>query len=131
MGFIEEDIIKFNKGIPGFEDLKKYIIMDIEENIDFKVLQSVEDKDIGFVVTVPFSFYEDYEVTINDDIIKRLEIENEEDVLILSIVTINEDVKKSTMNLQAPLIINMKTKLGEQYIDQREIHKIKSPLIKE
>lgn len=130
MGFMDQDIIRFNKGIPGFEDLKKYIIMDIEENRDFKVLQSVEDKDIGFVVTVPFMFYEDYEVNINDDIIKRLEIENEEDVLILSIVTINEDIKKSTINLQAPLIINMKTRLGEQYIDQRERYKIKSPLIK-
>ena len=131
LNYKEEDIITFKKGIPGFEDLKKFIIADINGNDNFKIFHSIEDANIGFVVTVPFLFYKDYEVNIHDDMISSLDIKKENEVLILSTVTLGNTLKETTINLKAPFVINMRNKLGEQYIDQKDKYNIKSPLIKE
>ena len=63
----ENEIIKFEKGIPGFQKLKKFIIKDIEENSPFSVLQSIEDKHIGFILIPPFSIYDNYEINLNEE----------------------------------------------------------------
>lgn len=52
----EEDIIKFEEGIPGFEGAKKFIILPLEKESPFAILQSIEQVEVGFVVAFPFLF---------------------------------------------------------------------------
>ena len=47
---------------------------------------------------------------------KELQIEGEEDIVVMNTVTINSNLQKVTINLKAPIIINIKIKLGEQII---------------
>lgn len=133
-GFIdykEEDIIHFEKGIPGFEHLKKFIIFPVEDNEVFSVFNSIEDENTGIIVVSPFTVKKHYEVKLEEEQIKRLKIEKEEDVLILNTVTLNSDINKITTNLRAPIIINIKEKLGEQIILNKEEYKVKHPIFKE
>lgn len=125
------DIINFNKGIPGFEGLKKFILFNIEENEAFSILHSIEDETIGLVVTSPFLFKKDYEFKLNDNVVSRLEIENEQEVLVYNIVTLNSDINKITINLKAPVIINNRLNLGEQIIVDDDRFSIKEKLFKE
>lgn len=129
--FKEEDIIEFKNGIPGFEQLKKFILIPIEGNEMFSLLHSIEDINIGLIVISPFSIKKDYEIKLNEKTIKNLNILSEKDVLILNTVTLNSDVKKITTNLRAPFIINIKTRLGEQVILNDDKYLIKFPLFKE
>ena len=122
--------IQFKKGIPGFENLKNFKILDLEDNKQFKILQSIEEENISFVVTSPFEIYKEYVIDLNDEIIIELEIKNSEDVLVLSIITLGETLEKSTLNLKAPLIINIKNNLGRQLILQSEKYETKHPLIR-
>lgn len=122
--------IQFKKGIPGFENFKNFKILDLEDNKQFKILQSMEEKNISFVVTSPFEIYKEYVIDLNDEIIKELDIQNSEDVLVLSIITLGETLEKSTLNLKAPLIINIKNNLGRQLILQSEKYETKHPLIR-
>ena len=46
----EEHIINFDYGLPGFEDLKKFTIVDIEDYNPFLLLHSVEDHNIAMIV---------------------------------------------------------------------------------
>ena len=46
----EENLIHFDYGIPGFEELKKFAIVDIEEYNPFLLLHSVEDYNIAMIV---------------------------------------------------------------------------------
>lgn len=126
-----EDIITFKKGLPGFEDLRRFIIFPVEENEVFSILHSIEDEKTGFVVISPFYVRKDYEINLNDDCINELKIESPEDVMLLSTVTLNSDIKNITTNLKAPIIINIKAKLGEQIILENDDYLIKQPLIKE
>lgn len=125
----KEDIIYFSKGIPGFDGLKEFVVKPIEES-DFMLLQSIEDKDIGFIVLSPFTVEEKYEIELKEDLIQSLDIKEPEDVNLLSIVTLNSKVENITVNLKAPLVINVKGRRGQQYILDKEEYKTKHPLMK-
>ncbi|NFS27808.1 flagellar assembly protein FliW [Clostridium botulinum] len=127
----EKDKITFKKGILGFENLKEYILVDLKECEPFKLLQSLEDEDVGLIVVSPFEFLKNYETKLNTEEIKRLEIRSEEEVTLVTTVTLNSDSKKITTNLKAPLIINISNNLGEQIILDNSDYKIKHLLIEE
>lgn len=121
--------VTFNKGIPGFDTLRNFIIKDLEGNAKFKILES-EESEISFVTVNPFDIYSEYEINLNDETIKELQIEKPEDVLILSIITLGKTLETSTMNLKAPVVINIKNNLGKQFILQNEKYETKHPLIR-
>lgn len=127
----EKEIIYFKKGLPGFKDLTKFVIFHIEENEIFSVLHSVENNNIGFVVISPFNVKKDYEVELSDSVLQKLNIKEEKDVCILSTVTLNSQVSKITSNLKAPIVINIKDRLGEQIILNDDKYEIKYHLFKE
>lgn len=120
--------IIFEKGIPGFEEYKKFELNEIEENKDLKMIVSKEDSNIGFVSISPFKVKNNYEINLNDEIINELKIERAEDVLVLNIITLGKTLESSTVNLKAPLIINIKNSKGKQLILQDDKYKIKEPL---
>lgn len=125
----EEEIITFKKGIMGLENFKKFIIADIKENPVFKILHSIEDEAVGLVIISPFKVKNNYEINLEDDLIEKLNISSPKEVMLYNTVTLNSDVHKITVNLKAPIVINMDKKLGEQIIIDKEEYKIKHPLI--
>jgi flagellar assembly factor FliW len=127
----EKNIVTFNKEIPGFIGLKKFILKDLEEYEPFKLLQSLENDELGFILTSPFDVFEKYEIKLSDELIRNLEIKSEKEVLVLTTLTLNTDVKEITTNLKGPIIINTSTNLGEQIIVDNPNYLIKYPLIKE
>ncbi|AJA47841.1 flagellar assembly factor FliW [Clostridium pasteurianum DSM 525 = ATCC 6013] len=129
--YSEGEVIHFKKGMPGFQNLKKFIMFPVEENNLFSVLHSIENNSIGFIVTSPFNVEKDYEIELSDAVLEDLNIKEEKDVLIFNTVTLSSDVKKITSNLKAPIVINIKDRLGEQIILNDEKYEIKYPLFKE
>ena len=121
--------VSFRRGIPGLESLKKFKIDEIKNNKQFKVISSLEEE-ITFVAVSPFDFYSDYELNLDDETIKELDIENPRDVLVLNIVTLGDTLETSTLNLKAPIVINVKNNQGKQYIMQWDTYDTKHPLIR-
>lgn len=120
--------IMFKKGIPGFEEYKYFRLSNIENNKNLKMITSKDDLNIGFVSISPFEVKKDYEINLSDEIINELNIEKPEDVLVLNIITLGKTLETSTVNLKAPLIINIKNNKGKQLILQDDKYKIKEPL---
>jgi flagellar assembly factor FliW len=122
--------ITFEKGIPGFEDIKEYELKELESNPIFKELNSVKEKGLGFVVISPFDIDDKYEINLNDNIIRELNISTSNDVMILNILTLGQTLEKTTVNMKAPLIININNGLGKQIILQNEKYQVKTPLLR-
>ncbi len=120
--------ILFEKGIPGFESYNYFNVNVIKDNEKFYSIVSKEDSNIGFVSISPFEIKKDYEIDLDDEFIKELDIKNEKDVLVLCLITLGKTLKDSTANLKAPIIINIKNKRGKQLILQDDKYKIKEPL---
>lgn len=125
----KEDIILFGSGIPGFPHEKEFIILPLGTDSPFSILQSVNNVELGFVVTEPFSFYKEYEFDLEESVINQLNIKGKSDIIIYSIVTIGESLSTSTINLQAPVIISEREKLGKQAILNTETYHTKHPLV--
>ena len=100
--------ITFSKGLLGLEEYIKYKIEKIEGNDNFYLLQSCNDSNLAMIVINPFQFVEDYEISLDDNLIKTLDIQKEEDVVIFNTVTLAKEEKDFTTNLVAPIIINIK-----------------------
>jgi flagellar assembly factor FliW len=110
----EQQIIKFNFGVPGFEEYKRFVILDIDGSQELKYLQSVDEKNICLLIITPWKHFADYEIELSNDEIKELEITSHEDVLVYNILTVRED--KITANLVAPIVINVLKSQAKQII---------------
>lgn len=61
----EEQIINFSNGIPGFLDQKQFVILPLSEESPFLVLQSLKNAELGFIVSSPFLFFNQYEFDLD------------------------------------------------------------------
>ena len=120
--------ILFEKGIPGFENYRYFNVNIVEGIKRFYHIVSKEDSNIGFISISPFDIKKDYEIDLDEEFIKELDIKDEKDVLVICLITIGKSLKESTANLKSPIIINIKNNRGKQLILQDDKYKIKEPL---
>lgn len=130
ISYENDDVINFPSGLPGFENLKKYIVFNVEGNDEFSILHSIENKEVGIIIVNPFLFMKDYEVDLKEQVVSRLKIKEAKEVALYTTVTLNSDIEKITSNLKAPIIINKRLNLGEQYITDDDKYGIRFPLFK-
>jgi flagellar assembly factor FliW len=115
----ENQLITFEEGLPGFEDQKKFVLLnnyDTEDPVPFMWLQSTANPDLALVVAIPFFLKTDYEVTLTDEVVQKLAIQNPEDVAVYSVVRIKDTLENMTYNLASPIVINGKTRKGMQFV---------------
>lgn len=118
MGVKEVDssqIVTFPDGLFGFEDFKKYAVIDSEYE-PFIWLQSVDNEKLAFLIVDPFIICSNYEADIDDESLKKINVKSPEDVIVMAIVTVPSDGSHITANLQGPIVINKKNNLCEQVI---------------
>lgn len=113
----EKKIILFEEGLPGFKNYRKFILLGTENTESpFRWLQSIEDGNVAFAVVDPFAIKPDYDIDITDEYVKALGIQTPADALVFAIVVVSQDILKCTMNLRAPVVINVKNMKGAQII---------------
>lgn len=118
----DEKIITMERGMIGFPDLTHFALIFDEEKKDkkFKImwLQSMDDGDIAFPVADPIQIKEDYKPLVNEEIIAPLGEMSTENTYILVTVTVPKKVEDFSINLKAPIVINMDTNKGAQIITE-------------
>ncbi len=121
-------IIEFAHGLPGLEELHKYIILEVTESKPLYWLQSIESKHICLPVIIPFEFMEDYFIEIRDCEMEELKLEGKDDLLIMNVVVIPEDIRQMTANMAAPIVVNAKQGMGKQFIIDAKDLPIRLPI---
>ncbi|CAG7655451.1 flagellar assembly protein FliW [Paenibacillus allorhizosphaerae] len=112
----EEHIITFPEGIPGFADYRRFTLMSIDPELPFVYLQSVDEELVHFVIVNPFAVFPGYDIQIDEETLKELDIQSPEDVEVWCIMTIRDSLETATVNLLAPVIISSKHRKGKQMI---------------
>lgn len=130
MEVADECKLTFPKGIPGFEEMKEYVLLPADEIGDspFFFLQSTQTAELSFFVVDPFSFFKEYDIKLEEQLVERLELEEPADAIVLTTVSITGEMKDATTNLKAPLIINNAKKIGMQIVLDNKTYQIKQPL---
>lgn len=116
----DEKIITLDKGMIGFPKLKNFaLIYDEEKETKYNSimwLQSMDDTDIAFPVIMPHVVKEDYDPKVSDEMIAPLGTLTPENTYLLVTVTVPKNIEEFSVNLKAPIVINMDNRKGVQLI---------------
>ena len=111
-----EDIVIFPDGPLGFPDCTRFTFIDEDRAVPFRMLQSLDNSALAFVVVDPLIARPDYhfDVTVND--LKLIKTDSTDNLLVYCIVTMSRNIHEVTVNLQGPLVINPDQRLGHQFV---------------
>lgn len=116
----DEKIITLEKGMIGFPDLNHFALIFDEEkeqkDTTIMWLQSMDEPDIAFPVMMPHVVKEDYDPNVSEAAIAPLGDLTPENTYLLVTVTVPRNIKEFSVNLKAPIIINMDNHKGMQLI---------------
>ena len=100
-------------GLIGFPALRRYVLLDY--NPPFSWLQCVEAPELAFVVVNGAEFGDQYTFPLpyGD---RDIELQEGDEVAVVNIVSVRPDPTMTTVNLKAPLIVNLKNRRGRQII---------------
>ncbi len=116
----DESVIRFPDGIPGFDHLRKFAVVKCLQTEPIQWFQSVEEGHVALPVINPFLIKPDYSVEIADKDLDVIQTRSDEDLIVLSVMVLPEDLHQMTVNLMAPIVINIKDMIGCQVIMDRE-----------
>lgn len=111
-----ENIFHFPDGLPAFESVKEFIFIMRPDTQPFVFMHSLNPPDLAFVCVDPFLICREYLPKISDADRDFLGLKNQSDALLLAIVTVRDDVRECTANLQGPIVINIQNSIGRQVI---------------
>jgi flagellar assembly factor FliW len=119
------NIINFEHGIPGFEDEHDFILLPIEDNEVFHVLQSIQTPALAFIVTNPYTITTNYSFDLEEATVHALQIKEEKEVAVFAIVSLKESIAESTINLKAPIVLNTNNNKAKQVILNNDNYSIR------
>ena len=124
-------IIHFENGIVGFPDLQDFALIhdsDQGDNAGIRWMQSIEEPAFAMPVMDPLTVKPDYTPEVDDEVLKPIGKLDPEEILVLVTVTVPKDLKKMSVNLRAPIIINVGERKAVQIIFEGDEYQIKFPI---
>lgn len=128
---IEDDqIVTMPEGMPGFRNMKRFVIIEREEIWPFSCYQCLDDPILSFYIMSPSLFMADYKVDIQQGIREAgWEGDSPEDVKLYVIVNTSAGVpEKITANLVGPLLVNTRRHEAEQLVLHNSTYSHQHPI---
>lgn len=127
----EDKKIYFANGIIGFPELKEFTLVHDEEKgtaSSIKWLQSLDEPGFAMPVVDPLFFKKDYNPQVEEELLSPLGDFNPKNMLVLVTMSVPSDLKKMSINLSAPVVIQTETKKACQIILEESEYPVKFPV---
>jgi len=124
----EEDVFTFKWGLPGFGFLREFVVLAIEEQKPYVWLQSLERAEIALPMIDPWVLFDDYDPRLPAVTAAVLEIERADDFCIMCICVVGPDAKEMTVNLLAPVVLNLRTHVARQVMLEDCDYSVRTPV---
>ena len=109
-------ILTFTQPIIGFQEFRRFVLLDGTGADHVKWLQSVDAGDLAFILMDPRSVVPDYDIRLRADELVELAVTSTDDLEIYTLVVVPKDPKQVRTNLKAPILINPQQRLAKQTI---------------
>ena len=109
-----DDVICFPEGLLGLDGCLDWVLLADAQNDALGWLQSATRDDVALAVVSPRRFVPDYQVRVARREIVPLALDPIDSAHVLVIVSKNE--RSITLNLRAPLMINLAHRVGRQVV---------------
>jgi flagellar assembly factor FliW len=123
----EEDIFEFPWGLPAFEKEKRFVLIEFPESAPLVFLQSLTQATLCFLALPILVADRDYQMGMALEDLAALDLERGRqpvlghEVLVLALVSLHDGFSV-TVNLMAPVVLNLKTCSGLQAIRQDRVY---------
>jgi flagellar assembly factor FliW len=112
--FANSDVIEFPWGLPGFATLRHWIPLNVDSHPSFVWLQSLDDPAVALPTADPWLIFDDYDPKLPPYAFTSLEIREASDFATLCVVVVTKNAEEMTMNLLAPIVVNLRNRKGRQ-----------------
>jgi flagellar assembly factor FliW len=126
-----DEIISIPSGILGFPEDQEFCLVDAGDDTLILWLQSLSNPHLAFPLLEPRIFKQDYVVRLSAAELRELRLGSIKDAAVFTILTIPSTLPDMTANLKAPVVINVREKVGKQVVLQENDQPIKHPMFKE
>jgi flagellar assembly factor FliW len=109
-----ERILHFPQGLIGFPSCRRYVILEHRQGSPFKWMLSIDNPELGFAVANPYELVGDYCPPI--ELAARLLATDPTEVALFAVVTIPPDPTRMTVNLMAPVAVDLRTNTARQIV---------------
>jgi flagellar assembly factor FliW len=131
--YTPDAIFSFAAGIPGFESHQEYLFLNIPQIAPLMFLQSVTCRNLCFVLLPILTVAPEFQLNLTADELRQLDFaENQRpvlghDVLCAALISVgNKEVPYA--NMMAPLVVNLKTRVGLQVIHPESGYSLRHPI---
>ncbi len=111
----ERDVLTFPEGLPGFERLRRFVVLTSASVAPLQCLASVDDAAVSFLAVDPRMVEPAYRVDLEKSDLDRLGAA-EGGLLLWLAVIVADDADNLAVNLQAPIVINPARMTGCQVL---------------
>ena len=125
----ELPVIEMSRPVPGFPQLDRFALVQLDDDGVLCALRSVDDPDLRFLVVSAVSFFPDYAPVIDDATVAELDIRSVDEVLVLVVLSAGSSLSDTTANLLAPILVNTRTLTGAQVILDDPTLQLAAPLV--
>jgi flagellar assembly factor FliW len=108
------DVIWFPVGLSGLDGCRHWVLLADAQNAGLGWLQSTTHPEVALAVVSPRRFVPAYEVRVAHSQLSPLALEPSRGAHVLVIV--NKHEQSITLNLKAPLIVNLERRIGRQVV---------------
>jgi len=119
-------VLRFPEGLPGFENLTQFVLLQDEDLVPLAFLASLVEPRVCLPVLPVRRLDTDYDLRLDEDDRRVLHLTGEGDLLCLAIVTLGDGAAPPTANLLAPIVVNLSNWTAKQVI---QIHSSYSPAL--
>jgi flagellar assembly factor FliW len=109
-----DDILFFRQGVFGFEQCRHWVLLADADNPAVAWMQSIQKPETALPVVSPRKFVKDYRVRMEQADIDSLMLDGSEHAYVLAVV--GREGESLTLNLRAPIIVNLDRRLGAQVV---------------
>lgn len=107
-------VLHFPQGLIGFPRARRFVILDHRPGSPFKWMLCLDQPDLAFAVVDPAGMVPDYRAPI--ELAARTLGAAPADVALFVIVTIPADPTAMTVNLMAPVVVDVRTRVSRQLV---------------
>jgi flagellar assembly factor FliW len=126
--FAATDVIEFPWGLPGFAEHRRFLALSLDEQPNFIWLQSLDDPKIALPAADPWQIFSDYEPRMPAYATEALDLRDPADFTILCVVVAGKGAQEMTMNLLAPIIINLRSRRGRQVMLENSGYSVRAQM---
>lgn len=116
---LPEDVLRFPEGLLGLSECREWVLLADLQNEAVAWLQSLERPEVALAVVSPRRFVAGFQMRVARRELEPLELEEVRTAQVLVIVS--KTGRAVTLNLKAPLVVNVARRLGRQVITNGEL----------